>query len=70
MENRDNLRTSDQWEKIKPTIKVIDPDGWDRKNFNYSWFEELITEKEYDQRVLRSTIVIKRPLVFEPKVTI
>lgn len=60
--------TSDQWEKRKPDTKVIDPDGWDRKNFEYSWFKELITEEEYDQRVSRSTIAIKRPLVFAPEV--
>ena len=38
--------TSEEWQKIYPSPKVIDPDGWDRKNYNYSWNEELISEKE------------------------
>lgn len=30
--------------------KVLDPDGWDRKNYDYSWNEELITLEEYKNR--------------------
>lgn len=35
--------------------KVLDPDGWDRKNYDYSWNEELITLEEYKNRCNRST---------------
>lgn len=50
-------KTSEQWQQEKSKIFVLDPDGWDRKNFQYSWFEELITESEYDRRVCSSTVV-------------
>lgn len=30
------LKTPAQWEKEK-NVKIIDPDGWDRKNFDVSW---------------------------------
>ena len=61
-------RTSEQWQRMKPDRKVLDPDGWDRKNFDYSWFKQEITEEEYDQRVSRSTVAIRRPLIYAPEV--
>ena len=48
--------TSKEWQEIYPCPKVIDPDGWDRKNYDYSWNEELISEKEYHERVAKSTV--------------
>jgi len=30
-------------------------DGWDRTNFDYSFNQQRITEKEFKQRVVRST---------------
>ena len=47
--------TSEEWQKIYPSPKVIDPDGWDRKNYIYSWYQELIDEKEYHLRIMKST---------------
>ena len=35
---------------------VLDPDGWDRKNFEESWAEE-ITEAEFNKRLVASTVV-------------
>lgn len=54
--NMYDKHTSEEWQKIYPSPKVIDPDGWDRKNYNYSWNEELISEKEYHERVAKSTV--------------
>ena len=48
-------KTSEEWQKLKPSPLVYDPDGWDRLNFQYSWYEELITEQEYETRVIGST---------------
>ncbi len=48
------LRTSDEWQK-EVQVEVLDPDGWDRGNFRYSWYEELITQKEFERRCLSST---------------
>jgi hypothetical protein len=49
------LLTSEQWQTLFP-VRVIDPDGWDRRNFNYSWSEERITLAEYKRRLVVSTI--------------
>lgn len=52
-------KTSEEWQKLKPEIEVLDPDGWDRKNFHFSWYEELITEEEYNKRVIPSTVMVR-----------
>lgn len=39
----------------EPNPKVLDHDGWDRKNFDYSWKEEKITLEEYENRLSNST---------------
>lgn len=51
------LKTSYEWKGlIADDIDIIDHDGWDRSNFQYSFFEEKITEKEFIARVKLSTI--------------
>lgn len=37
----------------------MDPDGWDRVNFEYSWYEETITILEFWDRVANSTTIMK-----------
>lgn len=55
-----DLFTSEEWQKILDNDFIVyDPDGWDRNNFQYSWFQEKISLEEYKQRVLKSTIVPK-----------
>jgi len=56
-----NIKTSQEWQELFPSIKVIDPDGWDRSNFQFSWYEEKITKDEYDKRLFNSTIKGKLP---------
>ena len=51
----EDLKTSNEWQKIIPEPRVLDPDGWDRRNFQYSWYEEKITLSEYNKRLLIST---------------
>lgn len=48
-------KTSKEWQELYPEIKVLDPDGWDRSNFQYSWYEEKITFEEYHKRMMYST---------------
>ena len=48
-------KTSEEWQNLYPNVKVLDPDGWDRMNFQYSWYEELITFAEYEYRLMGST---------------
>jgi len=53
------LQTSEQWYKEfrKNSRQVIwDPDGWDRKNFNFAWNDELITWQEFKRRLKLSTL--------------
>lgn len=52
-------KTSQEWQEEYPYPQVIDPDGWDRKNYDYSWFEEKITKSEYDRRIMHSTCMFK-----------
>ena len=52
-------KTSKQWLQLEESItglRIIDPDGWDRKNYEYSFNEELITQEEFHKRVFISTI--------------
>lgn len=53
------LRTSEDWQKlvqaVYPDFVIMDPDGWDRKNYQYSWHEELITQEEFEKRTGQST---------------
>lgn len=55
--------TSEQWyNQLHPDKKLIvmDPDGWDRQNYQYSWFEEKITREEFDNRLLHSITLINK----------
>lgn len=51
------MKTSEEWDaEIQDGIRILDPDGWDRKNFNYSWYKELITKEEFYNRRTLSTV--------------
>lgn len=52
-------KTSQEWQLEHPNPTVYDPDGWDRTNFQYSWYEELITYDEYQKRLMSSTVIGK-----------
>jgi hypothetical protein len=54
-------KTSAQWSRWC-NVTIIDPDGWDRKNFTESW-NEKITKEEFRRRVYMSTITadIRKP---------
>lgn len=56
MNTEQELKTSEEWQKIHWATKVLDPDGWDRTNFQHSWHEEKITETEYWKRASYSTV--------------
>ena len=48
------LKSSEEWQK-QFNVAIIDPDGWDRENLEFSFREELITKKEFESRLSRST---------------
>lgn len=52
----DELRTSAEWQRLC-TIIVLDVDGWDRKNYDYSWGKERISRSEFENRMQRSTTI-------------
>jgi hypothetical protein len=52
-------KTSKEWLNIIPDkyrLKILDPDGWDRKNYDFSFNQELITFEEFMNRVSSSTV--------------
>lgn len=48
-------KTSAEWIK-EVGYEVLDPDGWDRKKFDYSWNKEKITMAEFQRRLALSTV--------------
>ncbi len=52
---KEEMKTSEEWQKQFNEIVVLNPDGWDRKNYDYSWYEEKITFTEYNRRRSQST---------------
>ena len=52
---KEELKTSEEWQKQFNENVVLNPDGWDRKNYDYSWYEEKITFTEYNRRRSQST---------------
>jgi len=56
-------KTSEKWANIllKNGEIILDPDGWDRENFQFSFFEEMISEDEFDRRMMFSTVIIVPP---------
>lgn len=53
-------QTSDKWlEELYPGARVVDPDGWDRANLQYSFYEEKISEIEFNNRFFESTVSMK-----------
>lgn len=52
------MKTSKEWAEIGG-IEILDPDGWDRQNLAYSFYEELISAEEFNSRLRSSTIQMK-----------
>ena len=51
-------KTSAEWNR-EDGVMILDPDGWDRQNFHFSFYEENITKEEYDNRLMESTCMHK-----------
>ena len=49
-------KTSSEWIN-EFGYKVLDPDGWNRQNFDYSWNQEKITIDEFKKRLSLSTVI-------------
>jgi hypothetical protein len=57
----ETTNTSAVWHAYLQSPLILDPDGWDRKNYDYSFFEESITKEEYLKRLSKSTVMIVCP---------
>lgn len=54
----DITKTSSEWyEELGSDYIINDHDGWDRKNYRYSFYEEEITKEEYNRRLMNSTLL-------------
>lgn len=52
-------QTSDNWSRrLRDGIQILDPDGWDRKDYEHSWYQEFITQKEFEKRFMHSTVIM------------
>lgn len=51
----EEVKTSAEWIKSYG-YEIVDPDGWDRHNMQYSFYQELITKEEFEARLMRSTL--------------
>jgi len=61
-EEMEIFKTSEEWMKlpIYKHINILDADGWDRTNFDYSFKKEKINKTEFDKRLAFSTIHHKK----------
>ena len=48
------VKTSEEWQK-EYSAEVLDPDGWNRRDFDFSFNVELISREEFERRMARST---------------
>lgn len=52
------VKTSEEWYKeLGKDYIIYDPDGWDRRNYDYSFKQEEITKEEYQNRLMLSTLL-------------
>lgn len=55
------LKTSKQWQaEIYDELVIADPDGWDRIKFEHSFYEQKITQEEFERRLSRSSTLIAK----------
>ena len=56
-------KTSEEWFiELYPNneIQILEPLGWDKKDFKKSYYEEKISKDEFNLRVLFSTVNYER----------
>jgi hypothetical protein len=56
------LMTSDEWRDDPEfmSVVILDYDGWDRRNFQFSFYEELITRDQMRARIAASTCMLEQ----------
>ena len=51
------LRSSKDWLAGCLGVSIVDPDGWDRQNYDFSFNKELISFDEFSSRLSKSTLI-------------
>ncbi len=53
-------RTSDKWCKELNINQnhILDPDGWDRINFQFSFYEHAIDKETFRMKLMKSTCML------------
>ncbi len=55
MQKFNELKTSlDHYKEIAFGIEILDPNGWDKENFSYSFYIEKISEEVFSKRMADS----------------
>lgn len=53
------VKSSKEWQLEVPKefkLVILDPDGWDRKNYEFSFNQKKITKEEFKLRLSKSTV--------------
>jgi hypothetical protein len=54
------VKTSEQWkQELFPKVTILDYDGYDRENIQFSFFEEKVTKDEFLDRFTSCTVITK-----------
>ena len=57
------MKTSADWlqevQKDGEIVVIMDADGWDRSNFDFSFHKELISRTEFEVRLSVSTVLMR-----------
>jgi hypothetical protein len=56
--NEGSVRTSYDWLRLLyPKTVILDFDGFDRQDLQYSFYQELVSKEEFENRLAESTIL-------------
>lgn len=54
--SENEVKTSKEWKELLcPKVIIMDPDGWDRSDYDYSFNQEKISKEEFNRRLCTST---------------
>lgn len=58
--NKEVKKTSAEW-ALDTEYIILDPDGWDRSNYDYSFNKEKVSLEEFNRRLSKSTVLVVSP---------
>lgn len=52
----DTLKSGPEWvAELNDGVEILDPDGWDRSNWEVSWNEKITVKEFYYRRAISTT---------------